>query len=395
MEAFVGRQTIYDRNLRTFAYELLFRDGPENAATIGCERRATSEVMLAAFLDIGMDRVTGSLPAFINLSRDFLITAGAPPLPPERIVIEILEDTEVDETLVDAVEGLSSDGYRFALDDFVYAPKWRPLLEIASIIKIDVLALTPEEVAEHVERLAPFGAQLLAEKVETQSQFDDLHRLGFDLFQGFFLSRPRVLSSRRLADNHAATLHLLARMCDPEVEVCEIEELVRRDVGLSFRLMRYINSASMALPKRVDSIRKAVVYVGLETLKRWVSLAAIARIDDCPHDLVNTALVRGKFCEGLCAMSGRADPDRGFTAGLFSALEPILQVSVNHLLPELRLAEELEAALLTRQGPLGEILSCVLAYEGCEWEHVAVSGMDSRGIRFAYIESLEWASQLG
>ena len=233
-DVFLGRQTIFTREVGVYAYELLFRSGRANDAGFTDGDRATSEVTLSAFTDIGLERVVRHHQAFINVTREFLLNERSLPLPPERVVLEILEDVEVDEELVKAVMDLSSQGFRIALDDFVYDDRWQPLLEVADIIKVDVRALGTRVVEEHARILQPYGHKLLAEKVETQEEFDTLAAMGFDYFQGYFLSRPQVMSGKRLSASKLPVLQLLAVLQDANIDVKYVEKLVSQDVSLSY-----------------------------------------------------------------------------------------------------------------------------------------------------------------
>ena len=195
-EALVGRQPILDRDLNVFGYELLFRPDQLNPNPVNGES-ATSRVVNNAFVDIGLDRIVGEHLAFINVTRDFLLEQFELPFPKDRVVLEVLEDVHIDDTLIEAVHSLSEAGFVIALDDFVYQAKWEPLLECARIVKLDVRVFSEAELEEQMRFLRPHAAQLLAEKVETSEEFDRLRRLGFDYFQGYFLCKPQLVSGKQ------------------------------------------------------------------------------------------------------------------------------------------------------------------------------------------------------
>ncbi len=392
--ALVGRQPILDRDQRAFGHELLYRsaDGGGPAGVDG--DRMTSRVVLDAFLAIGIERVVGNGLAFVNVTREFLLDDDPPPLPRERVVLEILEDAVIDEELIGAVRSWRERGFTIALDDFVYDPRWEPLLPLASVIKIEVPALDEAGLAEHVRRLRRDGVRLLAEKVETRAEFEELRALGFDLFQGYFFARPEVVSGRRLPENRLATVQLLGALQRPDVDLAKVDALVSQDVALSYKLLRCINSAAFALPRRVESIHRAVVFLGLRALKRLVALAAMAGAEDKPSELVRIALVRARMCERLCAALPGIDEDSGFTVGLFSTLESLMDAPLAEILDKLPLAEEVSAALLAGEGLLGEVLACVLAYERCDWDHARAAGLDPAAIGRAYAEAVDWSYQI-
>ncbi len=210
--AFVGRQPIFDQNKVVYAYELLFRNGIQTNAGVIDGNQASTQVMLNALTEFGLDNIVGNNLAFINLTQELLIDDLIQVLPQERVVLEVLENVAVNEQLIDAVRKLSSQGYIIALDDFVYSEQWRPLVEIADIIKLDVMAMENSEIEELVQFLRPFNKLLLAEKIETIEQFTYLKSLNFDYYQGYFLSKPSIVEGKRTPTNKISILQLLAKL---------------------------------------------------------------------------------------------------------------------------------------------------------------------------------------
>ena len=280
--AFVGRQAIYQPDLEIYGYELLYRSAGAQHARIEDGTRATSEVLLSVFMDIGLDRIVGPYTPFINFTKNLLGNPDLLPFPPGSVVLEILEDVEVDTSLVEAVRNLHTLGHRIALDDFVLDPCWEPLMPYVEIVKIDVVSLTLTEVQAQVDNLRRQNVTLLAEKVETLAEFQELKAMGFELFQGYFLSRPQVLSETRLAGNKLATMRLLGALQNPSAEITDIELLVSQDVPLSYKLLRYINSVHVGLPRKVASLRDAVVYLGVDAIRRWAMLATLSDATTSP-----------------------------------------------------------------------------------------------------------------
>ena len=257
------------------------------------------------------------------------------------------------------------------------------------------MALGLDGTQAHVDLLIPHGKQLLAEKVETKAEYDALRTMGFSLFQGFFLSRPNVMAGRRLASGKLTQLRLLAALQSSETSRQEIENLVVQDVGLSYKLLRFINSAFFSLRQKIDSIQRAVVYLGIEPLKRWGSLMVLAGMDDKPGELVRNAMVRASMCERL-ATKLRATPaaaSAAFTVGLLSTLDVLMDQSLEDVVAELPLDAELHGALLERSGVLGALLDCVVAYERCDWARAQVDGLTTAQLRDAYVDAVEWATQ--
>ena len=393
-DIFVGRQPIYDRDLNVVAYELLFRSGTENRAGPLDGDQATSQVILNAFVEIGLDRVVGACPAYVNLTRNLLLDDESLPLPPERAVLEVLEDVPVDAALLQALGRLRARGYTIALDDFVLDPGREALLEHARIVKLDLQRLTAPELDAHITALRPYDLTLLAEKVETHAELEQCRALGFEYFQGYFFSRPKIVTGQRIPANRLTILQLLAELQNPHIEVEELEQLIRRDVALSYRLLRYINSAFFALPREVDSIRQAVIYLGLKAIRTWATLIALSGIDDKPHELMTTAMVRAKMCELLAEARKLPVRESCFTAGLFSALDALMDMPMESVVESLPLSAEITGALLGREGTIGRTLTQVLDYEQARWQHMDRADLSAAQLTDIYLQAVEWAQEV-
>lgn len=391
--AYVGRQPIYDREMQVHAYELLFRGGEHNESGNGFidGEHATTQVIVNTFMEIGLDNIVGQQPAFLNFTRDFLLSDKINFLPKSRVVIEILEDVEVDDQLIDSVKRLYDQGFRIALDDFIYESRWKPLLKLAGIIKIDVLGMSKDEIRRQVTRLKPYNTKLLAEKIESQEEYEFLHDLGFDYFQGYFLSRPKVMRGNQLPTGRAALLDLIGQLNNPTTDVAELETLISRDVGLSFKLLRYINSAFFSLPREVDSIRQAVIFLGRNEIRNWATLLAMSGLSDKPNELLHTALVRARFCEQLALLAEEDDHSGYFTVGLFSTLEAMIETPIVDIIASLPLSSEVIDALTEHKGRMGDALHCTLAYEEWRWAEAQFTGLSTDQVRKAYLDALCWA----
>ena len=392
-DIYIGRQPIYDRKLGVYAYELLFRAASDNSAKFTDGDQATSDVIVNTFLEIGLDNIVGDRLAFINLTRAFFVGEHTISLPRDRVVLELLEDIEADEEVVSSVKRLSEQGYSIALDDFIYHESLQPLVQLADIVKIDIMAMDRDEVREHVKALRQHPLRLVAEKVETQEEHDYCMDLGFDYFQGYFLAQPKVIQGRRLPNNRLAILKLLSRLQDPEITTKQLEELIAQDVAFSYRILRYVNSAAYAPPRKIESIHQAVVRLGLQTIRSWTALLAMSQVDNKPTELVVTAMIRGKMAEQMARALDAEQPDSFFTVGLFSALDALMDNSMEEILTQLPLADHIAQALLHKGGGLhGEVLNCVLAYERGEWENLGCSQLGTHRLRTCYLEAVQWAN---
>ena len=390
---FVGRQAIFDRNMSVYGYELLYRESDTGSVQISDGDLASSRVMLNAFMEMGLERIVGPHHAFINLTRSFFIDMPTIPFAKEQVVLELLEDLEVDDALIQSVADLAAQGYRLALDDYEFDPRWDPLLPYVSIIKVEVPAIDPNQLEQQVRNLRTHDVKLLAEKVETEEEHRLYHDQGFDYFQGYFFARPKTVTGQRLGENQLVIMQLLARLNNPNITVEELEELITKDAALSYKILRYINSAAMALPGKLDSIGQAIIYLGLRQIKAWANLIAMSRVENKPQELLYTALVRAYMCQQLIQKSGHSNPETAFTVGLLSALDLLLDAPLSEIVKELPVSDEIHSALLEKAGPFGEALACTLAYEFQHWEEAKFSKLDNHSICDIYLASTQQAFQ--
>ncbi len=389
-DIFVGRQPIYGRRLELYAYELLYRGADVDYADFTEGDRATSQVLLNTFTEFGLERIVGGHLAFINLTRGFIVGEYPLPVPRTQVVLEVLEEVEPDEQVLAGLADLRRRGFKIALDDFVYRVEREPLLELADIVKVDILGLGEREIRERFELLAPVGLKLLAEKIETREQFDFCRDLGFDYFQGYFLAKPNVVSGTSIPISGLNLLRLLAEFQGPACDFDRVAEIVSQDVALSYKLLRHINAAIYGMPRRIDSVKETVAYLGLSTVRNLASLFLLSDVPEQPHELLVTAMVRAKMCECLARARGERDASAYFTVGLFSTLEALLSASMSNIVKKLPLSDELRDALLEGKGPLGEALRCSLAYERGEWSAVQCFGLPRGVIKNAFLEAAQW-----
>ena len=390
-DIFVGRQPIFDRQLEVVAYELLFRSGDVNWATISDGEYATSQVVHDAFMEIGLESLVGAKRAFINLTRDFILHDYTAVFPTDRVVLEVLEGIVVDAELIEAVRALSHQGYTIALDDFVFDEPLSPLVEVADIIKVDVLALDQTTLQHNVDMLSQYDVKLLAEKVETRDVLANCQELGFDYFQGYFLCEPDIVTGQRSPGSRLAVLRLLAKLQEAETTMDQLEAIIRQDVSLSLKLLRLVN-ADPSRSYHIDSIHQALLHLGPKFITAWGSLIMLADIGDKPHELMVTAMIRGKMCELLAGAEHIQDHERFFTVGLFSVLDAMLDSPMAELVASLPLSEDVAKALLSYEGILGRILRGVVAYERGNWAVIRELGLDRWAVGEAYLEALVWAS---
>lgn len=395
-DIYVGRQPIYNRALGVYGYELLFRTGQVNAASAGyvSSDGATSTTLINSFLEIGLERLVGKRYAFINLSEQFLLEEDSLPISPQQVILEVLEDVPVNMRLLKAVKRLSEQGFIIALDDYIYNPAHKPLVAMADIIKIDIKQLTEKQLIEHVHTLKKFSAKLLAEKIETIEEYEFCLKLGFDYFQGYFLSRPRIIKSQSLPTNKVAVLNVLSVLQNPDADTEDVEEAISFDVSMSYKILKLINSSFFSFRREIESIRQAIVLLGRKQLSSWASMIALSQLDDRPSEMIRLAMTRAKMCEMLAERAGLNGIESYFTAGLFSALDILMERDISDVIKPLPLSEEIVTALLKRQGPIGEALQCAIAYELAEIETAQFNQLSADDIYVANVEAVSWANMV-
>lgn len=403
MEVFVARQAIFDRRMKVYGYELLFRPRCDSNSAGTADSAASLQVITNSFFSIGMERLLAGTRAFINFPQDLLADPRIYSLPADKTVIEILETVRPEPAVVDACRKLREKGYVLALDDFSHLQGWDRLANLVSIIKVDFRATTPAEQQALIERYAGRGACMLAEKIETQEEFERARKLGYHYFQGFFFARPVIVSRREIPGSKLAYIRILQEIHRPELELFSLEALIQRDVSLASKLLRYINSSIFGWINPVHSIRQALALLGEQEIRNWVSLVALPNLaSDKPDELVRTALLRARFSELLAPWAGigyrRADL---FLIGLFSLLDAMLGRPMAEILDEMRLGGDIAEALLGSappEQPLAGVYAMVRQYESGGWstltEIAARLRVPTEIIVDLYLEAVSWSDEI-
>jgi c-di-GMP phosphodiesterase len=390
----IARQPIHDRARRVVGYELLFR-GAAHRDGID-EERATTSVIVETFTGIGIDAIAGPHPAHVRVSRRFLLELHAFALPPERVVLEVDAPDPADGALVAVLERLAQQRYRISLACDPHGAVPMALSPLADSVRLDVGGLELAEIGEVAERFGRTTPTLLAAGVDTPALLHRCADAGFDRFQGFFFCTPDVVHAQALPSARIAELRSLAGLYAHGTTFEELEQLIARDVALSYRLLCYLNSAFFGLPRRVSSVREALTLLGAKAVRRWATLIALSGAQDAPHELTVTALLRGRLCELIGraqAAAGRAgtiSPETFFTVGLLSVVDAIMQAPLPQVLDALPLADEVQAALLAGTGPLGEALRAVIAYERGE-PATAARHAPGAALPQLYLSAMSWA----
>lgn len=395
----VGRQPIHDAQGHLHGYELLFRDtATATSADADADGdAATTATILAAFSEFGTENLLGGRTGYINVTRAFLVGELPLPFPPDNAVLEVLESVHVDAPVVAGAARLAAEGYRLALDDFTWSPDSVPLLRFADLVKIDVLAMPWDEVLETVERCKPYGVRLLAEKVEDEPMLRQCLAEGFELFQGYHLGRPETLTAETLTPVHALTLDLLGRLGSPSSSAADVDDIVRRDPALSYRLLRIANSAADGAggtggAGQVSSVRDALVMVGVAKLRAWLVLLSLGAASS--DDDITGALTRARTCEQVALAAGTVRPDVAFTFGLLHGVADALGLSPAAMLARMpSLSPDLADALGGAPGPLREVLDAVLAYERADLDALDRASVPLATMAEAYLSALAWTTE--
>ena len=391
--AIVARQPICDRLQRTFGYELLFRGVDTEKCIVENDDDATSRVVFNSIVEIGLNRIVGQAKAFINFTRDFILSRNCALLPRDRVVLEILETSIPDPKFLRGIATLRIKGYRFALDDFNFQEQLMPFLPYCSYIKVDLRVVDRERLARELPSLRAFSASLLAEKVETVEEYQFCRDLGFEYFQGYYFCKPRIVSANTMPSNRLTVSKLLARLQKVDVTSGEVEAILGEDPALSYRLQRYINSAAIGLPRKIDSIKHAVRMVGLDHIRTLSSLVLLSSLDDKPRELIKTSVIRARMCQLLGEGPSRTYGVY-FTTGLFSTLEAFLDCPMEKALENLPLSDEISNALLHQKGDNGRLLAAVIAYERGDWNALMRMRVDPEKVAKAYLDAVSWGEDL-
>ena len=395
---FVARQPIFDTGEKVFGYELLFRPGVENyfySSDIDAASRSTVDSSLLMGLDLLCDRRR----AFVNCTRDVLLKGHVTLLPSHQTVVEILESVTPDPAVIAACERLKEAGYTIALDDFLPDDRREPLTDLADIIKVDFRCTTIEERAAMVKRYGPWRCRMLAEKVETREEFLSAKNQGFVYFQGYFFCQPEIMTTREISGNRINYLRLLQVVSRPELDLFEVETIVKVEASVCYRLLRYLNSPLFGMAREVHSVRYALSILGENEVRRWVRLVVtIGAAQDKSSELVQTALVRARFCELLAPRVPHGESDL-FFLGLLSLMDVILEAPMEALLDKLPLDAETTGVLLGRDNRLRPIYQLMLAQESGEWQHSTHLAehlrLDDATVADYYWQAMQWARQVG
>lgn len=400
MYSYIARQPILNIKKELVAYELLFRDGINNTFPDINPEQATSNILNNNHLTLGVEEVTGDFPAYINFHTDALIKHFPSFLDPKKVVIEILEDVPVTNNLLNACKTLKSKGYKLALDDHDFTPKWTDFYPYIDIIKIDVLAFSLIEISRFISEVKSFDLTLLAEKVETAEQFEKLKFLGFDLFQGYFFARPEMLKQKKLSATKHHILELLSQSSQKKLDFNEMSKTFSSDPSLTYKLLRFINSPSYGCSQEITSLKHALTYIGERELKKFIALLALADLNNGkPSEIMTMSLVRAKFCEQISDhLRNTENPPKAFLTGILSLIDGLLDHKLIDVLNMLPVHKDIKSALLERKNYLAQYLELAQTIELGNWVQCLIlceeMNIDANICYEAHRVAIEWADNM-
>lgn len=396
----LARQPIFDSDLNTVGYELLYRPIPSDDE--GWQSHsgdlATNEVLVHAFDSVGLEEVTGGKPAFINFTEHWL--HNPPPFNPKSVIIEVLEHIRPTPTNLLAISMLRKQGFKIALDDYLGEPSQDPFLDYVDIIKLDILGFdTLDNVIKIIHEKGQDKFSWLAEKVETKTEYDLCQEAGCSYFQGYFFSRPSNIYGTTMSSNKRIILELINSLQDPKTTTKDLEKLLSQDPELSYRLLRLVNSSAFSQQNKVESLERAIIIAGYDQIKAWVIMLSLGKLEDKPLELCKQSLQRAYFCQNLSAVFPSTDKSIAFIAGLLSNLDAFFDMPLSHILEKINLHKDINLALVNKTGKLGFIISTVFNMEKGHWHKIRWDlwrkmEIPPKTVEGLYLESIKKADSL-
>jgi EAL and modified HD-GYP domain-containing signal transduction protein len=399
LDVILACRPVYTRNQDVAAFQLLLHgEKPAEGASLS-DIEATNTVILGSYTQVFQGGKTRSVPSFLKVTDEVLMAPELPDLPKKQYILEIPQHLMLTSDLVDRLKALARRGYRLAMDGYDPADdELDVLLDIVHIVKIDIRGVDADSLRRTSEKLRAHGVELLADQIADRAQFQRCLELGFDYYQGDFLSTPSPVKGKKIAGNKLLLLQLLTELHSPDASPARLEEIAIKDAGLTYRLLKTVNSAAMGLRREVNSLSDAIALLGLEEIKRWANLFLIDGEMDKPEALTRGMLIRGRMCEVLAELHGQEGGERSasvnhFIVGLLSQLDALMDIAMPELMEQVPLSQEVKSALLERRGPLGAVLTEVEAYEAGRFDALSLLG-ERAYYEVAYRHSTAWARQV-
>ncbi len=394
-EVFVSRQPIFDRTFKVVAYELLARLPGEKQETNATAEAA--QVLVHSLMDIGIDTLSGTHKVYMDVASSFMLENLEAGLSPDKVSFTLLQNTPITGELLDGIKKLKQQGYTILIDDCIYAPELEAAIEMADVVKIHY-PLVANTIADEVRQLRRFKVKLLISGLNSYEEVEACKPLHADYYQGDFFSKPDLVKGRKLSDNKIAVLRALQQVISAQA-IDEVEDVVKQDVALSYRLLKYINSAAFGMKREITSIKQALSLLGLDNIRRWLSLLSLASLgDNKPPELIKISLVRGKMLELTAALLGRDNQSDYFILGMFSVLDALLDQPMEKALADIALPQDVRDGLLEPDSELGKMLTIVRFIEHNNWQQaeaacLVVPDLNAHMLMQQYLQAIRWADE--
>lgn len=407
VNVFVGRQPILDKEGQIFGYELLYRNSEENRFPTVNPESATLQLLVNSFLSIGFDKVTESRKSFINFTSELLIEDIFSRLSPARVIIEILEDVEITSTFISRMKKIKQRGFQFALDDFIIQEQYTQhteLFELIDYVKVDFLAVSEAErkgIEAFIQKYPHI--RMVAEKIETEAQFMVAKASGYELFQGYFFAKPEIIKGMDIPSTLSSHSYILHKLSEEDADIDEVVELIVRDMSVTYKLLRFINTMHFGVPKKVGSVKQAVMLIGFQHLKKWMRILLVHHIGEHSSSgrvkaLVSFSLTRARMCELIAQTIGKENSDEYFFVGMFSLMDVIMQKSWEDLLPLIPFSENVANTLKGEETEMTTVLQLAIAIEKFDWLQIRELriqlGISEKELGDFSQQSIRWAQQL-
>ena len=398
MDIFIARQPVFTKQKTIFGYELLFRSGLENAFPGIDGDTATSNVLSNTFFSFDLKQILNGKPGLVNFTEKLILQKIPLLFPQQHIIVEVLEDIKPDDDIIAALTEIKEKGFNIALDDFIYHKKFEPMMQLCRIIKFDLVETPLESLKDIVKNIQNnYDITLLAEKVETYEEFELAKKMGFTLFQGYFFAQPEILSKKEIASNQISVLQLVNETGKKEIDYKKIENIMKKDVSISFKLLKFINSAYFSRPTPVNTIKDAITFLGVNELRRFINIVAISNLNKGkPNELLRASVVRARMCEQFgTILKTPFTTDELFTLGLFSCMDAMLDKKMDDILETIMLSDNIKNALLGKAKVFQKILRIIQMVEQGDWSNKIASAIS--GTKLAkklpefYLDSIKMA----
>jgi len=402
MDLYLARQPILDKKLKVKGYELLYRSGA-GADSFSGENAdyASATTAIESFYATGIAAITGSKPAFVNFTSSLLLQNVATLFQKDLLFIEIQKDTDPTIETINICTELNKRGYTLVLDNFEYDPRYEPFIKLSKIIKFDFLSKTPDKITEMIRRMDVSGKQLAAVRIESYDMFNQAINMGFSLFQGHFFSKPAVLTSKRLVPLKISYVSLINELSDTnDFDFDKIAKIIRQDLALCHKLLKMINSIYYGLLHKVTDIKRALVILGINEIRKWIYFIAVAKTNaDKPEELIRISMIRGFFIEQFSNTGKCKYPKETlFLLGIFSLLDVVMEQPMQVALSDIHIPAEISEALINRKGRLYDYLRLIISIEDGNWDETdrlaEVLGISRQQISDYYLAAIKLCEEL-